>query len=113
MVDRIKSIPKAVTVICLGNICRSPAGEYLLGYYAKKSDNEIIQNIHFDSAGLMGGGSGGMSYYSKEYLEEKGIDCSKFRSTPIDKEYIDEFDLIIVMEEYMRNEILNEYYKNI
>ena len=35
--EKIIEIPASVTVICLGNICRSPVGEYLLRYYAKKT----------------------------------------------------------------------------
>ena len=35
-------IPNSVLVVCLGNICRSPVGEYLFQNYAEKSDNTQI-----------------------------------------------------------------------
>ena len=90
---KISKIPKAVTVICLGNICRSPAGEYLLKYYALKSKNKSIQNIKFSSAGLDGGYMN-IHRNTNKYLKSYGIDTSKFYSKGIHFDYIKDYDVI-------------------
>jgi len=105
-------IPKSITVICLGNICRSPVGEYLLRAYAMHSVCPEIWNIEFDSAGIEGGFLS-LNQLSAEYLEEKGINCSKFHSKKINRQYLDRFDLILVMEDYMKEEIIQNYYDSL
>ena len=75
-----------ITILCVGNICRSPVGEYLLREYAKKSENLTIQSIIFDSAGLHGGFLE-LAKDSKDYLEEKGIDPSDFNSKGISRNF--------------------------
>ena len=56
---------KKLLVVCLGNICRSPAGEYLLQHYSHQSKKYKIQNMQIESAGINPVG-GSMSYHSKE-----------------------------------------------
>ena len=73
------NIPEKVCVIWLGNICRSPAGEYLLRHFAKQSTSKKVHEILFDSAGIWAG-SGNMNHMSSQYLQEKGIETSSFRS---------------------------------
>ena len=101
-------VPERVCVICLGNICRSPAAEYLLRHFAKQSTEKKIHEITFDSAGLWGG-SGRMNHLSAEFLRERGINSSSFRSKGISRDYLESFDLIIVMEVYMIEDLLQEF----
>jgi protein-tyrosine-phosphatase len=108
----MKKIPKSITVICYGNMCRSPVGEYLLRYYAHQSPFPQIQAIKFDSAGTHGSWSG-MDDFSEKYLHEKGIQTNEFQSKRISRAYLDNYDLILIMEEYMREEILRTKYENI
>ncbi len=98
-----------IAVLCVGNICRSPVGEYLLREYAKKSESEEIQSIIFDSAGLHGGFLE-LAEDSKDYLEKKGIDPSEFRSKGISRKYLDQFDRIFVMANWHKKFIVNHYY---
>ena len=98
-----------IAVLCVGNICRSPVGEYLLREYAKKSENQTIQSIIFDSAGLHGGFLE-LAKDSKEYLEEKGIDPSDFKSKGISRKYLDQFDNIWVMANWHKKFIIDHYY---
>ena len=108
----MKKGPNSITVICYGNMCRSPVGEYLLRYYARQSPFPQIQAIKFDSAGTHGGWSG-MDDFSEKYLKEKGIQTDEFQSKRISRAYLDNYDLILVMEEYMRDEILRTKYENV
>jgi len=98
-----------IAVLCVGNICRSPVGEYLLREYAKKSENQDIQSIIFDSAGLHGGFLE-LAEDSREYLEKKGIDPSGFKSKGISRDYLDQFDKIWIMASWHRKYILDHYY---
>ena len=98
-----------IAVLCVGNICRSPVGEYLLRKYAKESENQDIQSIIFDSAGLHGGFLE-LAEDSKEYLEKKGIDPSNFKSKGISREYLDQFDKIWIMASWHRKFIVDHYY---
>lgn len=104
--------PQKITVICLGNICRSPVAEYLLRHYAAKSEHHTIKSLIIDSAGLNGG------YYdmdpnSQAYLRQKGIDPTSFQSKRTSRKYLEKFDLILVMEAYMKREILQDYFFNL
>ena len=98
-----------IAILCVGNICRSPVGEYLLREYAKKSENKTIQSIFFDSAGLHGGFLE-LARDSKEYLEERGIDPSDFKSKGISRNYLDQFDNIWVMAKWHKKFIIDHYY---
>ena len=105
----MKSLPRKVTVICLGNICRSPVGELLLKKYAKASKQSNLNKIEFDSAGLQGGYMQ-MHRFSQEFLQSQGIDISHFISKATSVEYFSQFDLILVLEAYMRDEILRLFH---
>ena len=98
-----------IAVLCVGNICRSPVGEFLLREYAKKSTNQEIQSIIFDSAGLHGGFLE-LAEDSKDYLEKKGIDPSEFKSKGISRKYLDQFDKIWVMANWHKKFIVDHYY---
>ena len=78
MILELPQKPLKFLVVCLGNTCRSPAGEYLLRYYAQQSGNEIIRNSQFDSAGLHPTISG-MAFHTQKYLELKGMDTNYFK----------------------------------
>src|SRR6056297_1645407 len=99
------SIPKSVLIICLGNICRSPAAEYFLRHYATQSPFEKIQNIEFKSAGLLGG-PGPMYRNSRKYLNNKGIPHNEFTSKTVTIEMLENSDLIFVLEKYMKIDLL-------
>ena len=47
-----------------------------------------------------------MYYKSENYLQEKGIKHSGFRSKMVSRSMLEESDLIIVLENYMKNDLL-------
>lgn len=98
-----------MTLISSGNTCRSPTAEYLLRKYAAVKGGTSLKDIEFDSAGLEGGFLG-LDPYAYKFLRSRGVDPSDFRSKKTDREYLDKFDLIVVMEDSMRDEIVGEYY---
>jgi len=84
---------KRILIICTGNTARSPAGEYLAKYYAKKYNIDLI----IDSAGFINAFSY-MQPESRQYLNTKGIIHSDFSPKILDNELLKKQDLIITME---------------
>ena len=101
-----------ILVVCLGNTCRSPAGEYLLRHYSKNSASQHISQGNFESAGIHPV-SYGMANYTKDYLEMQGIEPNHFQNQQIPYDPLDDFDYILVMEEYMKEDILSRYYSHL
>ena len=87
---------KRILFICYANICRSPAAEKLAELYGKKHG---LVEVTFDSAGLHKIFDTAVAE-TKNYLEEKGIDMTNFKSKIITRELIEKQDLIIGMERY-------------
>ncbi|OWZ23986.1 Protein tyrosine phosphatase [Phytophthora megakarya] len=99
----------SVLFVCLGNICRSPAGEAVLkGIVTKNAASDLIPTI--DSCGTGGGnpnwyGAGGWSYHEGDAADSRMTKEAKkrgyvmtSRSRPLTQKDIDEFDFIICME---------------
>ncbi|WP_027858093.1 low molecular weight protein-tyrosine-phosphatase [Marinobacterium jannaschii] len=80
-----------ILVVCVGNICRSPVGEYLL-------QDKLPSSFEVRSAGLGALVDKPMDPTSLELLNELGIDGSAHRAQQIDGTLIAWADLILVME---------------
>ncbi|UYP47689.1 hypothetical protein NEF87_003974 [Candidatus Lokiarchaeum ossiferum] len=102
-------IPKSVTTVCVGNVCRSPVAEVLLREYTKRSKNSALHKINFDSAGLFGGKLE-LSDISDEFVKEKGFNLTGFRSKMTTRRYLTQFDQILVMERWHKEYILKHYF---
>lgn len=95
---------KYILIICTGNTARSPVGEYLGNYYAKKYNVDLI----FDSAGFINAFSH-MQPESQRYLNSKGINSSNFKPKIIDRKLLSKQDLILTMEKSHAQEIIQNF----
>ena len=95
---------KRILIVCTGNTARSPAGEYLAKYYARKYNADL----DFDSAGFINAFSF-MQPESQEYLNSKGIGHSDFSPKILNKALIKKQDLIITMEKQHALEIKSNF----
>ncbi len=87
---------KSVIFVCLGNICRSPLAEGVAKEYAKKNNLDI----KISSAGTGSWHIGEPPCdNSIEVAKINGIDISDQRAQQINKILIDEFDLIIALDD--------------
>lgn len=86
---------KKVLFLCHGNICRSPIAEYVF------KDMTQGLNIHTESMAVSREEIGNDIYPpAKEILRKKGVPFSHHRARQITRQDYEEFDYIIVMEEY-------------
>ena len=87
---------KTILFVCMGNICRSPMAMGLLREKLHKEGLEGEYRVH--STGVWGLDSQPPSAYSREMMEERGIDISDHRSHDLTPEDVEEADLILTME---------------
>ena len=87
---------KKILVVCLGNICRSPAAE---GIFKKKIKDRELENLFVvDSAGTGGWHVGNLAdRRMREAALSRGIELTS-RSRKIDHNDLYEFDHILVMD---------------
>lgn len=79
-----------VLFVCLGNICRSPAGEGMLRHLAGQNSN-----LHVESCGLGDWHIGELpDKRMREAAKERGIQLT-MRAQQIDPSHFDEFDYIL------------------
>ncbi|WP_165310702.1 low molecular weight phosphotyrosine protein phosphatase [Vibrio ziniensis] len=83
-----------ILVVCVGNICRSPTGEYIL--------KQHLPNKVVDSAGIASKNSGlvGKSADATaiKIAAEHGVDISMHQARQLTPELCSQYDLILVME---------------
>ena len=93
---------KNILVVCTGNICRSPTGEYLL----KK---ELGEGFNVMSAGLGALVDHPAHEISQKIAMQHGIDMSAHRARQINLDILRWADLILVMENGHKAELQRRY----
>lgn len=95
----------SILFVCLGNICRSPLAETIFRKYAENEG--IADRMHIDSAGLG-------RWHQGEKADPRMIAHARRRgyeiesiSRPIVREDFESFDLIVAMDESVREELMN------
>ena len=94
---------KSITVVCAGNICRSPIGEVVL----KQKLTEVGLSIDVNSAGT-GNWHEGENANSKsiKVLTEKGYTI-KHTAKQFKQNWFEEKDLILVMDQQNERDLFN------
>ena len=88
-----------ILVVCVGNICRSPTGEYLL--------KSFLPNKNISSAGIGALVGKPADKLAIEVSAEHGIDLSTHIAQQLTSELCREYDLILVMEQGHVNAVTN------
>ncbi len=86
-----------VLFVCLGNICRSPAGE---GVFRKKlKEAGLEDNFEVDSAGTAGYHIGERADQRMiTHCRERGYDITPHRARQLSKADLKEYDLLLAMD---------------
>ena len=95
-----------ILVVCLGNICRSPTGEFAL--------KQLLPHKQIASAGLQAmkysdGKGWDMDKTARLVAEKNGLACSTHEAQQLSREMISHYDLILVMEQQQRSHISQRY----
>ncbi len=100
----------SVIFVCLGNICRSPIAEGI----AKKIVQEQLLHVRVASAGTGGWHAGeAPCANSIKVAQKNGIDISKLRASQITKKELQEFDVVIALDESNYNDLKRQGAKNL
>lgn len=92
----------SVLVVCMGNICRSPMGEYLL-------KAALPSSISVSSAGLGALIGHPADDYALELMQEQGIDASAHVARQLSSALVASHELILVMTERQKEQLEAEY----
>lgn len=99
----VRMKPYRVLFVCLGNICRSPAGENVFRHFLQQ---EEVSGISVDSAGTAGYHIGkSPDHRMTEELEGRGVRVSGAARQFIKSDYKD-YDLIIPMDKENTRNVL-------
>jgi len=82
-----------ILIVCVGNICRSPAAEALL---ANKLEGK---GLTISSAGIGALVGNPMDKTAHEVLNDHGVEHAAHRARQVDSEMLHRADLILVMEQ--------------
>ena len=87
-----------VLFVCLGNICRSPMGEFICK--SEAAARGFAEKLHVASAGTSGEEEGNPVYPpARAELARHGISCNGKRARRLRREDGENFDYILCMEE--------------
>jgi protein-tyrosine phosphatase len=93
---------KNILVVCTGNVCRSPTGEYLL----KK---ELGPDFEVKSAGLGALVDQPANDIAQKIALQHGVDMSAHRARQITMDILKWADLVLVMEAGQKSDLLHRY----
>lgn len=95
-----------ILFVCSGNLCRSFMAERIFRKLSRQAD---LFQVQAASAGLLDLGGAGADPQAASILREKGIDGSGHRSRILSAEMVTGADLVLVMEEAQRDEVLRRH----
>jgi protein-tyrosine phosphatase len=82
-----------ILIVCVGNICRSPAAEALLAHKLEG------KGLTISSAGIGALVGNPMDKTAHEVLNDHGVEHTAHRARQVDSEMLHRADLILVMEQ--------------
>ena len=101
--NKVAPTIKKILFVCTGNSCRSVMAE---GYLRKRLKNVERDDIEVFSRGISAPGMAGATQEALDALKAEGIDMSAHRAMMLTDDDIMRSDLILVMEEFHRREII-------
>ena len=93
----------SVVTVCTGNICRSPLAEYLF-----RSRLEGV-SAKVSSAGIQALVNQPADVLAQEIAQTHGLDLSPHLGRQVEKSILEEYDLILVMEDHHRDYIRSRF----
>lgn len=97
---------KTILFVCTGNTCRSVLAEYMLRHKLKETN---IAGLKVKSCGVAASPLFRVPEFVTEILGKEGVNCANHKSTPADKDLIEDSDLILAMEPHHKQIIVALY----
>ena len=95
--DVIENKPIKVLMVCLGNICRSPAAQGVMQRLV--DERHLGSRIYLDSAGTYGGHAGDLpDYRMRSHAAKRGYNLTH-RARRVTSADFQDFDYIVAMDE--------------
>lgn len=94
-----------ILMVCLGNICRSPMAE---GWFKHNLKGKVAVNnepFYIASAGIEGVVGWSATEHAQKVMLKHGVDISQHRARQLNDYMINEYELILVMEERQKKHI--------
>lgn len=85
-----------ITIVCSGNVCRSPMAERLLRH-ALQAEEEPLSSAKVYSAGVSAFSGDPASANAVTALQKVGLDLADHRSRPLTSQLMEVTDLLLVM----------------
>jgi len=105
-----ENLMKSILFVCLGNICRSPLADGIANKIAREKSLEL----YCDSAGTSAFHKGESPCENSQKVAKKyGVDISGLRSRPIVPKDLEEFDIVVAMDEQNKKDLLSYGFKNV
>jgi protein-tyrosine-phosphatase len=99
----------SILIVCTANICRSPMAEAILKrLVADRSDADLW---HIESAGTWAINSSPAAALSQIVMQRMGLDISTHHSQPVTLELMQQFDLILTMEDRQKEGLALQFKK--
>jgi protein-tyrosine-phosphatase len=91
----------SVLVVCTGNSCRSPMAQYMLADMLKGTPASV------GSAGTEAPVGSPAAAHAVEVMYEAGLDLTRHRAQQLSPAMVEAADLVLVMEEYHRQRVVD------
>jgi len=103
--EDIDTVPKkSVLFVCTGNSCRSVMAEGLLRKMLKEKSKTDVEVV---SAGIAGMRGAAPTKETINVMKDDGVDVSSFRSKALNRDFIDRSELILVMQDMHKRDVLS------
>ena len=93
----------SVLTVCTGNICRSPLAEYLFRSHLEGVSAKV------SSAGIQALVNQPADALAQEIAQTHGLDLSPHLGQQVEKKMLEEYELILVMENHHRDYIRSRF----
>lgn len=95
-----------ILFVCIGNICRSPFAE---GLFTKLVRQKEHQGFDAKSAGLLALPGNSATFLAQKVAADQGVDLAEHRAKPLSQKLVNWADLILVMENSHKVELVARF----